>query len=184
MAQVGGCGTRDGGSVRSRRLAFTFIEILVVVVIIGIASAVVMPQLTSRNDLRATAAARQLVADLIFAQSRAIAQQKNVYVVFDPGLQAYQLFVGPSMTPIMHPVNRTNFIVQFGSSGLSGVTLQSAQIGAGQVVAFDSTGVPHQADLNGVLQDMTSDATVIIASGGKTRTVKIGAFTGESQISG
>src|SRR3954467_15785526 len=42
---------------------FTLVEILVVIVIIGIAAAVIVPQMGSRDDLKAAAAARMLMAD-------------------------------------------------------------------------------------------------------------------------
>lgn len=50
-----------------QRRAFTLIEILVVVVIIGIGAAVIVPNLGTRNDLMAQAATRVLMADLIYA---------------------------------------------------------------------------------------------------------------------
>src|SRR5947207_2842939 len=51
---------------RTRR-AFTLVEILAVVVIIGIASAIIIPQIGTRDDMRNTAAVRIIVADLIYA---------------------------------------------------------------------------------------------------------------------
>lgn len=41
-----------------RPTAFTLAEILTVVVIIGIASAIVIPQISNRNDLRLASATR------------------------------------------------------------------------------------------------------------------------------
>src|SRR6476661_4283988 len=73
------------------RRGFTLVEILAVLVIIGIASAIVIPQLATRDDLRAAAAARILVADLIYAQNMAISQQRPIYVRFDKANNKYSL---------------------------------------------------------------------------------------------
>src|SRR5215475_9916349 len=54
------------------RRGFTLVEILAVVVILGIASAIIIPQIGSRDDMKAAAAARVLIADLIYAQNLAI----------------------------------------------------------------------------------------------------------------
>ena len=47
--------------------AYTLIEVLIVVVIIGIAGAVVVPQLLAGNSMDAQAAARMVIADIVYA---------------------------------------------------------------------------------------------------------------------
>ena len=78
-----------------RRGGFTLIEILVVVIILGIASAVIIPQLGSRDDINAAAAARLVMADIIYAQNSAIVQQKKFYVDFRTPNQ-YAIYDTPS----------------------------------------------------------------------------------------
>jgi prepilin-type N-terminal cleavage/methylation domain-containing protein len=62
---------------------FTLLEILIVVVIMAIA-AVVVPMSLSRNadTMNVPAAARMVIADLNYAQNKAITEQKHVYVFF------------------------------------------------------------------------------------------------------
>ncbi|HWP41142.1 MAG TPA: prepilin-type N-terminal cleavage/methylation domain-containing protein, partial [Tepidisphaeraceae bacterium] len=90
------------------RGGFTLVEILAVVVILGIASAIIIPQIGTRDDLVASAAARVVMADLIYAQNRAIAMQKKHFVQFVG--QQYTLMTRASdtspLTAITHPVNK------------------------------------------------------------------------------
>src|SRR5688572_5754245 len=65
---------------RARARGFTLIEILTVIVILGIASAVIAPQIGSRDDIKAKAGARVVIADLLYAQNMAIAKQAYYYV--------------------------------------------------------------------------------------------------------
>lgn len=63
--------------------AYTLIEVLVVVSILGLASAVVVPHMLTASTLGIQAAARTVIADLLFAQNEAIVQQRPRYVRFD-----------------------------------------------------------------------------------------------------
>ncbi len=183
-------------NVASLRQGFTLIEILTVVIILGIASAVIAPQIGSRDDLRAVAAARVLMADLMFAQNSAIAQQKWMYVKFDVDAENYRVLdaAGPSGgdNTMMHPVNKDPFIMQLGPSGVARLTevkIKSAVFnGVGATyqpeftLAFDELGVPHAY---GYDEDNTSEllnATVVLESGAHTVTVTIERDTGEIKV--
>jgi type II secretion system protein H len=75
---------------------FTLVEILAVIVILGIASAIVIPQIGTRDDMRVKAAARTLIADLIYAQNLAISTGQVVYVRFDVAGNQYSMLTNPA----------------------------------------------------------------------------------------
>ena len=58
-----------------RQFAYTLIELIIVIAVLGLASALLVPHLVGRDSLRVQAAVRQVIADLSFAQSDALAHQ-------------------------------------------------------------------------------------------------------------
>src|SRR5260221_11201513 len=97
--------------VRQIKRAFTLVEILVVVVILGITAAIVVPQIGTQSDLKAAAAAREIMADLIYAQNRSIATQTKHYVVFNTtaGSQSYRIKMGSALVDIPQPVTKETY---------------------------------------------------------------------------
>ena len=173
--------------MRRKRSAFTLVEVLVVVVIIGIASAVVVPQLSSRDDLRAAAAARVIMADLMYAQNMSITSQLHHYLVFNTTTQSYSVVNSAGMTtPINHPVNQTAYTVNFGSGGstaLQSMTIDSVSFqGTGATVystiGFDELGKPLAYTGSGGDQDL-STGTVTIRSGSYKLQISIEPYTGQ-----
>lgn len=57
------------------RRGYTLIELLIVVAVLGLAGALLVPHLVDRDSFVAQAATRQVIADLHFAQSDALAHQ-------------------------------------------------------------------------------------------------------------
>lgn len=163
---------------------FTLIEILMVVIILGIASAVMIPQLGSRDDLRAAAAARTVMADLNYAQNRAIAQQKKHYVRFQG--QQYSVADNTAQTPIDHPQHQALFggkyTVQFGTGGTPGLdrdSLGTVSFGGKNIIGFNDLGEPFAFD--GVTETaLTSTGTIIVQSGTYSMTIQVEPFTGET----
>jgi prepilin-type N-terminal cleavage/methylation domain-containing protein len=95
-----------------RLRAFTLLELLTVIAIIGLIAAVGIPATRNynRGNLTATAS-RQLMDDLSFARQRALASRSEVYVVFvSPGITA----VDPLQLPIPQRTLLSNlFLGQF-----------------------------------------------------------------------
>jgi prepilin-type N-terminal cleavage/methylation domain-containing protein len=168
---------------RSVRGGFTLIEILVVVVIVGIVSAIILPQIGNRDDQRAAAAGRVVTSDLMYAQSRAIATQKTHYIMFDAGTGTYKVLdtISPQNV-IKHPITGQNFQVKFGTgstSGLEQMTLGSANFDGQTCLAFDSLGVPYS--YNGSTSTLTSlsSGKIQVKAGAVTVTVNVAPFSGE-----
>jgi prepilin-type N-terminal cleavage/methylation domain-containing protein len=170
--------------------AFTLVEILCVVVILGICSAVIIPQLSSRDDLRVAAAARVVVADVMYAQSRAISSQQKHFLEFSG--QSYTMKTrtsdAASMVIVTHPVTKENYLTGFStassSRGLESCTLVGWSFGNGiNVLGFDELGAPFAySALTNTMTSLTSPATIQVRSGNQTITISIEPFTGEATI--
>ena len=89
---------------------FTLVEMLCVILILAIAAVIVIPQLGSRGDLKAGAAARTIMADFVYAQDRAIAHQAPVYVTFDTTAKTYAVQEGSPLATITNPATQLSLI--------------------------------------------------------------------------
>jgi prepilin-type N-terminal cleavage/methylation domain-containing protein len=74
--------------------AYTLIELLIVVAVLGLAGALLVPILGERGDFDTQGAVRRLVADLTFAQSDALANQEHRRVVFLPDPDEEGQYIG------------------------------------------------------------------------------------------
>jgi type II secretion system protein H len=172
----------------ARRAAagFTLIEILVVVVILGIVAAVIVPQLNSRDDLKAASAARALTADLIYAQNLAITRQQMIYVTFDAAAETYKMV--DSLSPenvLTHPVLLSPYLVSLGANAtmpqLRTTVIDTASFDGQSIIGFDEMGVPHGVTSAGVASAMTA-GSIAITCGSTTMTVTVEPYTGSITV--
>ena len=77
----------------SRRPAYTLIELLLVVGVLGLAGVLVIPHLVGLSTMETQAAVRRLMTDIHFAQSEAIANQEYRRVQFLDEGRGYCLLV-------------------------------------------------------------------------------------------
>jgi prepilin-type N-terminal cleavage/methylation domain-containing protein len=174
----------------SRRAAgqrgFTLVEILMVVIILGIASAIIIPGLGSRDDLRTAAATRVVMSDLIYAQNRAIAFQKKHYVRFSG--QQYSVSDSIALLPIDHPLkpaqSNGKYLITFGANGTNGLercSLGDVNFGGQKIIGFTELGEPFSFD--GVTETpLTQPGTIIVQSGTYSLTIQIEPFTGDASV--
>ena len=77
------------GHRRTVTCAYTLIELLIVITVLGIAGALLIPHLAYKDSLASQAAVRLLISDLSFAQSDALANQEFRRVYFYPDGTGY-----------------------------------------------------------------------------------------------
>jgi MSHA pilin protein MshC len=146
---------------------FTIVEILIIVVIIGIAALVAVPMMSSAASLQIRSAANMISADLEYARSMAISRGQNDSVVFDKDADSYRI-VDPVGSTIQHPVKKGfPYVIDFqNESRLNRVDISSAVFNADQTVVFDCLGSPD------------SGGTVIVQADGATKTITVEPVTG------
>lgn len=140
-------------TIRKRLNAgYTLVEVLIVVTIMGMAAAIVVPNMLQGGTLGVQAGARMIIADLLFAQNEAMAQQSTRRVVFDTdnnsyrvekydsGASAWVLEYNPSASG---GENQQNYEIDFEEDGrFSGIEIVTADFGGSDTVAFDDLGNP------------------------------------------
>jgi prepilin-type N-terminal cleavage/methylation domain-containing protein len=168
-----------------RRGGFTLVEILCVVVILGIAAAMIAPSIGTRDDLNAAATARAVMADLTYAQNRAIATQTMHYVSFSVAGQSYAICSSMSpQTYVAHPVYLTNYITTFGTGELASSSLVSVNFNGGPtVLAFDELGAPYSYNTTTqVATPISGVGQIVVKSGQVSLTISVQQDTGQLTV--
>lgn len=180
---------RNTSNVRGHRGAFTLVEILMVVIIIGIAGAIIVPQMGARDDMRAAAAARIVMADLIYTQNLSITLQKNHYVRFDVTNGSYTVLASPAMTTVTQPVEKRPFTMTFGAAGTPGLrdsTLNAASFTGLTAtpyltIGFDELGTPLVYTDAGTSETMAG-GSITVRSGTYSLVITIEPYTGQINV--
>jgi Tfp pilus assembly protein FimT len=175
---------RLGGSQRG----WTLIELILIMVLLAIAAAIAMPNVSNMAGMRASALARKLQADMSYAQELAMTKRVRYRVYFNlapaPVPQGYAIVNdadgdgtwGEAGEFARDPLGGGSISVTVNTGNYAGVTL--AGIGfAGQYVEFDTLGVPYSSA--GSLGAVTS---VTVSGGTTNQTVSVTPQTGSVRI--
>ncbi len=173
---------------------YTLIELLLVVGILGLASALLIPQLTNRDSMEVQGAVRQIIADLSFAQSDALAHQEYRRVHFyDDGsgyciyrvtdADYYDPFDEDEVDFIFDPLADSDeqgfYIVRLGTTdrfemvSVGAVTLD----GGNTHITFDELG-----GTIGALGSPGTGGSITVIGGDFSYRIDVSAFTGKLTV--
>lgn len=158
--------------------AFTMIELIAVIVVMGIVATVAIPSLSRVTDARAASAARALYQHTAFARECAVNLGSRTWVVFDTASGSCAVLAEPEggtgysdARPLTDPRTGRPLALTLGSGEYAGVGIVSASPGQPGVVGFDWLGSP--LDAAGVA--LVEDGSVTLTNG---TVLRIRAYTG------
>jgi Tfp pilus assembly protein FimT len=166
--------------------AYTLVEMLVLIVILGIAGAMVIPAMGQTGVLRIQAAVRSIVADITFAQMDALAYQEQRALVFDEDANSYavvQVIGGlidvdaNTLYDSKGPGQR--YIVDLNEERYGGSAIQNISLNGGDTIIFDELGGPIASAGSSELSD---GGTLEITGQFSTFRINIAAFTGRVTV--
>jgi len=165
--------------IQVKNNGFTLIEILIVIVVIGIAAMIVVPMMSSAATMQIRAAANIIAADLEYAKSMAISRGQNYSVVFDKSTESYSIKKDGSVIP--HPVKKGfDYVISFQSdSRLDRVDIFNVVFdpGSSQTITFDYLGSPYSGTGNPL-----NSGVITLQAGGITKIINIEPITGYISI--
>ena|SRR3990167_2361137 len=155
--------TRDG---------FTFIELILVVLIIGIMSIVVLPNWTA-TSLNLEFEARRVLHDIRYAQSLSMNSGER-YRWVKLSSTSYQM-TNEAGSAILLPTGGTQVTLAHGASFGSFTNLPN------NLIAFNSEGTPY-TDSSYPGTALSSEATIPLIAGSQTRSIQITQETGRGTL--
>jgi prepilin-type N-terminal cleavage/methylation domain-containing protein len=160
-----------------RRRAYTLIEILIVVVILGIAAALVVPAMGDTGVLRVQAAVRTIVSDLNMAQSEAAAHQENYAAVFFPDENRYVVVQVPSGA--VDPTQNIIASQRFGNGTMGDSVLKAVDFAGSTILIFNEMGEPQLSSEEG---GVPQNGTIEIEGTGQTFRITVQGYTGRITV--
>lgn len=181
------------------RRAYTLVELLIVIAVLGISGSLLIPHLVNRDSMNAQAAVRLIIGDLSFTQSDALARQElrrvhfyedgrgycivritaaELGTAFDEDLTTHDYI----MDPIGRPGSDGRSIINFNvDDRFTGVTISSVDIdGGGRDLQYDALGGTITA--GGSSGVPGTGGTIVVTSGTEQYQITISPFTGKLTV--
>lgn len=162
---------------RSAR-GFTLVELLIVVTVLGIATAMVIPSMGSVGVLRVQAAVRTIVADITQAQSEALAYQRGRAIIFDSDANSWSVVEINGAT--LNPDADTLWKTSIKGKDFGDTRIISSDFDGDNVLIFDEMGAPVEAPLS---TSAAATGTIDIHGSGQTFRITVEAYTGRVVVS-
>lgn len=170
----------------ARTRAYTLIEMLIVITILGISAAMVIPSMGSAGVLRIQAAVRSVVSDITFAQMDALSYQEQRAVVFDEDANMYTLtrVPGGTIDPDVDALFEAKgpgqrYRVMLDDEQFGGSFLRDISFNGGSAIIFDEMGAPVAAGGSSALSD---GGSVQIEGPSSRFRIDVAAFTGRVTV--
>lgn len=160
---------------RSHR-AYTLVELLVVIAVMGVAGALIVPSFASTDALRVQGALRTMVADITEAQSDAIAFQRGRAIVFFPDEHRYSVVEvnGSTLDLTLDTLEQRRLnIDMFGFTRFNAITFPN------NTLVFDELGGPVTAPESGVA---APEAWVDLTGSSQNFRLRVEAYTGRVTV--
>jgi len=165
--------SRSSASGRAAQAAFTLIELVVVLVLMGTLAALALPRMDT-DTFKAATEAQRFASALRYAQSLAMTQgQRHLVQITAPRSYVFKTAGG---TQVKDPFSGTSASTQSLDSAVSFGTLVNI---TASIIGFDGRGVPYT---NSPLAAASLQMQVPVAAGGATRTVTIDPETGRVDV--
>jgi type II secretory pathway pseudopilin PulG len=158
--------------------AYTLVEVLVLVVILGIAGALVIPSFGSTDALRIQGAVRTIVSDITIAQSDAVAMQASRGILFTPDETNSRYVLADVVAGDLDtegPFAETRSLggERYGFARIESTTLND------DMLIFDAMGGPIEAPGSDV---PAAAGAIILAGAGQRFQINIDAYTGRVTV--
>jgi type II secretory pathway pseudopilin PulG len=139
------------------------VEVIIVLLILGIVSAVAVPALNSSLDeMKLDAAAREVVSAIYYVQSLSIKEGVQHRVRFFITQEQFKCTRDIAGNFIYNPLDKKLYIVDFTAEGpLNGVDIVSSDFGGIPRVSFNSLGEP------------ISGGTIVLGYAGLQKTINV-----------
>jgi len=160
-----------------RRGGFTLVEVLMVLLILGIAATIVVPMINDTSGMQVTSAARQIASTLMYAQTASISTQQQYQVVFDTGSNSYEV-QDSAGNVITDPVVGSPYRIEYPNDRRTrNVSLETANFDGNNTVWFDRLGAPYGGAISASPPPL-STGQVVVRVKDKTMTINVEPVTG------
>ena len=160
--------------VTAQRRAYTLVEVLIVVVIVATLAVVALPAVsTTLDSMKATALAREIAADMRYAQTLALKTGVRHRVSFWTDGQAYAVRRenGSAWDLCTHPVTKKPWEMTLDDkSRYAGLTLKDSQFGSSDYLYYEKFGAPEAGGF------------VTFTLGGVTHTINVAPLSGKITV--
>lgn len=157
-----------GKDLKKNASAFTLLELMVVLLLLGIISAIAVPSINSTLDeMKLDSAAQEIVSAIYYIQSLAIKEGIVYGVQFNAETNSFNCI---QTGLVINPLDKKQYQVDFNAEGhLQGVDITSASFLAGKLT-FDSLG------------EASESGTVLLDYAGRQKTITVSAPIGKVTI--